>query len=204
LAFSSDGHLLAAGCDDGNVLMWSWSDQRSRPVLWDTGQGRVLSLAFHPGRQILATGGDIPQINLWQVDNPGQVPALFSELLGHEGTVNDLSFDPDGRKLASGSSDGSVMIWNVENLDKSPILLHDHTSWVWSVAFDAQGSTLVSGSNDRTVRLWNIRPMQLADTICQVVEGRELTEEEWELYVGPDFSYDEFYLPCTNRTVAIE
>ena len=103
---------------------------------------------------------------------------------------------------ASASSDHSVQVWQVDHLETSPLILQDHTSWVWSLAFSPDGTRLASGSADRTVRLWNIRPARLAEQICTAVQGRELNPEEWTQYVGADFLYERDYEPCARSTAA--
>lgn len=65
LAFSRDGKLLAAD-DAGKIRLWDIQDQREIKAL--EGHSKpVLSLAFHPNGQLLASGSGDNTIRLWGV-----------------------------------------------------------------------------------------------------------------------------------------
>jgi WD40 repeat protein len=77
----------------------------------------VLSVAFSPDGQWLATGSDdylrgefarfAGDVCLW--DTASGVQLL--RLSGHRGSVWGVAFSPDGSRLASGSSDATVRVW---------------------------------------------------------------------------------------------
>ena len=83
VAFSPDGHTLAAGSADGTIWLWNVTDpahatQIGRPLTGST--GGVASVAFSPDGHTLAAGGDDGTIWLWNVTDPahatqiGQLP----------------------------------------------------------------------------------------------------------------------------------
>lgn len=202
VAFRPHGELLAIGGEDGLLRFWNWDDPKGKPLAWDAGQGRLLSLAFSPDGDRLVTAGDSPEIRFWPVNQTDISPQAEQILQGHEGAINAVTFSPDGTLLASASSDQSIQVWHLDHLNSSPLILQDHTAWVWSVAFYPGSTQLVSGSADHTSRRWNIKPALLAEQVCSVVQGRELSTDEWAQYVGSDFVYSRYYEPCASHTTA--
>jgi len=114
--------------------------------------GSILSIAFSPDGQLLATGDDQGDIQLWQVPSGKQLLRCS----GHNGLVWSVAFSPDGQTLASGSLDHTVRLWDVRD-GKCLKTMLGHSNWVFAVTFSPQGDTLVSGSSDHTVRLWDVR-----------------------------------------------
>src|SRR5262245_18955741 len=70
--------------------------------------GTVLSVAFSPDWNRLATGNDDHTVKLWDA-------ATGQELLtlkGHSDGVYSMAFSPDGKRLATGSWDRTVKLWD--------------------------------------------------------------------------------------------
>ena len=76
----------------------------------------VLSVAFSPDGQILASGSDDHTVRLWDV----VTGTLLHTLEGHTGRVHEVAFSRNGRTLASGSGDHTVRLWNVATGHPSP------------------------------------------------------------------------------------
>lgn len=113
--------------------------------------GSILSVAFSPDGQLLATGDMNGDINLWQVADGKQLLSWKGQL----SWVLSVVFSPDGETLASGSADQTVKLWEVSS-GQCLKTLQGHTSWIWSVVFSPDGATLASGSHDQTVRCWDV------------------------------------------------
>ncbi len=120
--------------------------------------GGVLSVAFAPGGNTLASAGADGTVRLWNTTDPAAPTPLGSPLTGHTNLVESIAFAPDGDVLASASWDGTVRLW-----DTSAPAAHNplgfwpaaHDGWVKSVAFNPGGDVLASAGADGTVRLWN-------------------------------------------------
>ena len=158
--FSPDGTRMAVG-GGANIRLY---DAHTREVVsLFAGHAReVLSVAFSPDGQILASGSDDHTVRLWDI----ATGTLLHTLEGHTGRVHEVAFSRNGRTLASGSDDHTVRLWDIATGTLRHIL-EDHTESVYSVAFSPDGRTLASGSGDHTVRLWDvaagIRPPHLGE-----------------------------------------
>ncbi len=129
--------------------------------LWSVGTGkelrkfightiRVLSLAFAPGGDVLASADQDGTIRLW---DPGTGRELHV-LNGHTSVVTALAFRDDGKVLASASGDGTVRLWD----PRSGTLLHvckGHRKAVLALTFEPSGKRLVSCGSAGGVRLWD-------------------------------------------------
>ncbi len=200
IAFSPDGSTLAVAGEDSKLRLWKWSDGQAL-LEAEIPNVRILAVEFAPDGHTIAAGDDGFSITLWSFDRSSDELVLRQRISGHEGPVYSLDFSPDGNRLASGSGDKSVPIWDLVS-GAAPILLEDHDSWVWAVAFDASGSRVLSGSADRKVRAWNTFPDDLASKVCTSTGGKELSREEWDLFVGNDFAFETEYAPCVEVTAA--
>jgi WD40 repeat protein len=86
---------------------------------------KTISIAFHPGGELLATADDDFVVRLWRIAPaalqlepllPEEMPAameLRAELRGHSNAVEMVRFSPDGRRLYSASKDETIREWDV-------------------------------------------------------------------------------------------
>ncbi|MBW3542704.1 MAG: WD40 repeat domain-containing protein [Planctomycetes bacterium] len=123
VAFSPDGATLAAGCNDGSVILWDVATGKQKRVLQRARRpsatgwlGGVRSLSFSPDGSMLAAGwfdvravpkSDIVEqfigdVRLWDL-NSGDDPETLKGKRG--GAVTSLTFLPDSRTLVG------VEIW---------------------------------------------------------------------------------------------
>ena len=120
----------------------------------------VLSVAFSPNGESLATGGVNGEICLWRVVD-GQQLAI---LQGHTDWVWSVAFSPDGQMLASGSDDGTVRLWRVST-GQCLSTLQGHTQRLRSVAFSPNDHVLASCGEDKTIKLWEVSSGQCLNTL---------------------------------------
>jgi len=146
----------------------------------------VLSIAFSPCSQRLASGAEDGSIRIWSLKNYQCIGVANT----HKKAVNCIRFSPDGHTLASASWDHSIKLWDANSLDEIGTLT-GHTDSVEIIDFTMDGLILASGSNDQTVRLWDIPKMEhihtfdnFSDTIrclCFSPDGLQLTAGSWDI-----------------------
>jgi WD40 repeat protein len=144
MAFSADGHTLAAGYDNGAV--WLWDVSGGAPVKgpeWQAHPKDVRALAFAPAGRRLATCGSDGTVRLW--DAVGAEPRQLLRL--EESCPRALAFSPDGRHLAGAGA--GVSLWDVAAGNR----LHrwEFAGPVHSLAFSPDGTHLATGNANGTV-----------------------------------------------------
>ena len=95
--------------------------------------------------------------------------------------VTGLGFARAGTVLVAGSSDGTVRTWDVES--------NTSTGVIWR----GTGPVTIGPYDEETDSVWIAEPTRLINLpldpavavaqACEIV-GRDLTKEEWDLYVG--------------------
>ena len=135
----------------------------------------ILSLAFSPDSQLLATSDTDCEIRLWRVPNGEQVFTCK----GHLSWIWSVTFSPDGQILASGGDDKTVRLWDISTGHCLKIF-QGHTNYVRAVAFSPDGQILASGSDDKTVRLWDISTGHCLD----ILQGH--TNRVWSVALSSD------------------
>ncbi|OYD87099.1 serine/threonine protein kinase [Nostoc sp. 'Peltigera membranacea cyanobiont' 213] len=163
VAFSPQDQILASASYDRTIRLWQLRafggfeekfENRPCYCLLSTLSGHawaVLTVAFSPDGQILATGSDDNTIKLWEV-NTGQ---LICTLVGHSWSVVAVAFTADGETLLSASCDKTVKLWKVSTAEEI-VTLSGHIDSVSAVAVSKVRQLIASGSKDKTIKLWQL------------------------------------------------
>jgi WD40 repeat protein len=182
-----NGFLFAA-LSDGRILYWKdINADKDHPVqlarIADANWGDI---NYDPVKDILAagTGNKEGSLYLWKLASKEQTQILR----GHTARITEISFSDDGLLMASASYDGSVRIWHMDNLNVLPVVFDDHGTWVTSIMFTRDNNFIYSGDKNGNIRQFPVGITGLVNDYCQFLT-RDLTEGEWQNYVGTDIPY---------------
>jgi len=193
LAVSPDNSTFAAAVPDINaVILYDISpvdnfQELSGEVVHElSGHAeQVLSLAFSPSGDSLASGSADDNILIWDVAS-GQIRR---RLFGHTGDVTSLAFSPDGSWLVSGSVDGTVILWDVATGKQIGEDFELHRSDVLQVAFSPDGKRMASADANNQVVLWDMDIESWLVMACELA-GRNLSLQEWTQHLNlPEDAY---------------
>jgi serine/threonine protein kinase len=110
----------------------------------------VLTLAMHPQRAIVASGGEDKMIQLWDMQGN-----RLTTLMGHLKDITALHFTPDGETLVSASADATAKIWNLQSGTLHHTLV-GHEGRINSTYVSPNGQLTVTGGSDRLIKVWDI------------------------------------------------
>ncbi|WP_330272170.1 hypothetical protein OG205_35005 [Lentzea sp. NBC_00516] len=149
VALSPDGHVLASGGDDYQVVLRVLATGKTSGLRRHV--GGVHSVQFDATGTKLVSTSDDGSIRWWTVPDGGWLTGLITRT--HPFYVAALS--PDGNWFAAGG-DESVSLWS---LPLPP--LTGHTSPPDGIALSPDGAVLATGGRDRMVLLWNREGRQI-------------------------------------------
>ena len=124
--------------------------------------GGVLSIAFHPDDETLATGDTNGQISIWDIKS-----GELKQRLPSDNLMRSLTFSPDGKMLAHTGENQIITIWKQDENGKWNFFkaLNDEDNQVWSVAYSPDSKTIVSGGEDGKLKIWSVDSSKCISTL---------------------------------------
>lgn len=173
MCFSADGRRLVAGSSNGSVTLWDVATgerladlgAHGSPV---SGEGLlnlpdyacvVRCVAFLPGEEYVASGGEDGLVRIWSV-KPGDPPPRLAESAAQVSRGFDLTFSPDGSTLVAQGEDRSNRLWLWDTAGGIVFALVEpypagHHAAI-PVAFAPDSMVLASAGKDHSIVLWSV------------------------------------------------
>jgi hypothetical protein len=174
------GRIAAVSNDAGETTIVSLTNEFQSYIL-ERNQSVAHSLRYSHDGEFLAIGTDAGLIKIMDVAGKRLVVALP----GHKARVNEMEFSMNDSKLASASFDGTIHVWDLSELSEQPLVLEDHSNWVWSMRFSPAGDKLIAGCGDNLIRIWPTSSKIMAEQMCALLK-RNMTGAEWKHYVAKE------------------
>ena len=110
IVFSNSSQWLAAGTQQGEVLLWDVEKQKAI-VSWIKHASSVYDLSFSSDDRLLASAGKDSMVRLWNLEKR----TLLRTLQGHSRRVYGTAISSTSGQIATASGDGFVKIWRPED-----------------------------------------------------------------------------------------
>jgi WD40 repeat protein len=146
--------------------------------------GEIISLAFSPDEQTLATGALDRTVKLWDLATGKELRMIR----GHGSGVNSVGWSSDGRLLVTGGGEGSVKVWDAF-AKAMPVMPDQVVKSFRGTSFSSTGELLALGTTpDSHVRVWNESTVRViafsADSRLMATAADDNTIRLWDIAAG--------------------
>jgi WD40 repeat protein len=177
VAFSPDGHLLAAGSTGDRIRIWNVQSGTLLHTLTSETMKDVWALAFSPDGRVLASGSEgivartsssagvlYEAVTFWDVKSGRKLSTSLADLL----VGLALAFSPDGRTLAVAALDGIALLRSGDGSNQHFFPF----DYAMSVAFSPDGKVLAAGTDGGYDPAHHLHPSSIA--LWDVASGKHL------------------------------
>lgn len=112
-------------------------------------------------------------------------------LVGHRSRISKLKLN--GSQLYSSSFDGTVNLWMTNKEKIEPMPLVNTNNWILHFTFDSSKNYLWTAGQRGTISEALISTQAMFDKLQKKV-NRNLSQEEWNYYIGRNVPYESFLL----------
>src|SRR5439155_12581685 len=114
VAISTDGTMLASGCNANTIKLWNAADMTKALASMPYHRSVIRTLCFSPARETLASGSEDNTVKFWSVASHLEVGSVKCD--DH---VRQVSFSPDGNHLAIVTDKGTLRILHAVSLQEA-------------------------------------------------------------------------------------
>ncbi len=181
LDLTPDARWIAGGTEEGQVIIWDRNNAGEPAKVFGDIRNTIHGIKFNNSGTLLATGDLAGNVRVWEVGSWD----LLETLEGHSARVHDIQFSSDDKFMATGSFDKSILLWFTDDFTKSPAVLDDQDSWVWSLGFTPDSKKIFAGCVNNLIREYPLEMDKLSGGICGKID-RNMSQKEWKRFVAKD------------------
>ena len=122
---------------------------------------------------------------IWLFDKNGK----GQKFIGHRSRISKMKIN--GRQLFSASYDGTMKLWLTDNEKVESMTLFETNKWITHFAYNTSKDIFWVGDAKGNLTAVNISVPKMAETFKKGIK-RNLTQEEWNIYIGKDVPYEPF------------
>ena len=201
LAFSNDGHWMAVGLGNGQIMIYDFQ-RRAFNRKFSGHTSTVTGIEFSADNTVLySAGGFDKRIGIWDLRNLNDITDQRNRhirwLEGHKDSIRCIALSPNQKFLASGGYEKEIYLWDVARNDVVS-KFSGHGDSVRAATFSHDGEMLVSGGDDKYVIAWDVASKQeigrvhakvdkiesislASDTSQMIVSGNNGKSTRWKL-----------------------
>lgn len=183
MEMSADRSLMAVLTEEGKVLLRNLTTPGDQLVL-ENGSSRFTAHRFLPRGNMLATGDGEGTITIWNTS--GKMVETIAE--AHPGAIRCIACNYDDEQMATADVSGEIRLWSVSDMRQPPVVISDSGQEVVSISFTDHGNAFLAAAGSSVTR----RPSHvrfMTEGLCDKVT-RNLSEQEWNTFVGRDIEYE--------------
>lgn len=184
IAKSPDNTTIAYASNEGQIGLISLSTGSAQPL--HKHNNSLYSITFDKNGDFIAAGDSEGEILVISIKDK----SVIKTIKAHDARISDLSYSNYNKLLATISFDGTAHIYDVSDFEKPPIILKNQETWGMSLQFNKTDSEIYTAYADATIIKWVINTSEMAAELLPLIT-RDLTQNEWETYIGEDIQYIE-------------
>lgn len=181
IALSADGATVAAGCADGNLILWDRQGKVKAEV--SAHPGGVTAAAFHPSQPILFTAGADGLLKGWNLPidtkqpppkDKKEVKQTKYEIKAHTGKVTAALLNPATGQVVTAGEDKFVRVWDVTKPEKASRQIGPLAAPATTLALSRDNLTLAAGVG-KEVMFWTLADGKEAGKLTQPADVLSLS-----------------------------
>jgi energy-coupling factor transporter ATP-binding protein EcfA2 len=184
IKYTADGNHLIAACNDGSISLWNIHTGEEKLLEKKEGT-RALSIGQNKNRDLMAVGFESGELVLF---HPNQNFGKTNLLMSNTG-IKSIDIGSNNTLLSFAKENRKADINYLKEQDQNSIRIMDNNIRIKYLVF-ARDDRLYGLCEDNTIRFWEKSNKVYARSVRFMIR-RNLSEEEWKMYVGKDVKYEQ-------------